>query len=53
MTITGLLIIIPTLCYGLAAGLYLLKSNWPLAIVYTGYSLANVGLLWLDKLTSK
>lgn len=53
MTITALLLIIPTLCYGLAAGLYLFKSNWPLAIVYTGYSAANVGLIWLDKITAK
>ena len=53
MTITGMLIIIPGICYALAAGIYLLKSNWALAIVYTGYSIANVGLLWLDKLTSK
>ena len=53
MTITGLLIIIPGICYGLAAGIYMLKSNWPLGIVYFGYSVANIGLLWLDKLTSK
>ena len=47
---TALLIIIPTICYILAAGVYAWHGNAPLAIVYAGYSFANVGLLWLDKI---
>ena len=47
---TALLLVVPTLCYALAAGLYLLKSNWPLAIVYCGYSFANIGLILLDRM---
>lgn len=47
---TSALIIIPGICYGLAAGMYLAQRNWPLAIVYSGYCWANVGLLWLDRL---
>lgn len=45
---TFALILVPTLCYALASCLYGAKGNWPLAIVYFGYSLANCGLLWLD-----
>lgn len=45
---TAALILVPGLCYGLACGLYAVKGNWPLAIVYFGYAVANGGLLWLD-----
>jgi hypothetical protein len=44
------LILIPTACYSLAAGLYAFQKNWPMVIVYSGYAWANVGLLWLDRL---
>lgn len=47
------LILIPTLCYALAACLYAWHRNWPLVIVYSGYAWANVGLLWLDRLAPK
>ena len=48
MTPTAALIIIPGICYGLAAGMYAMQSNWPLVVVYSGYAWANIGLLWLD-----
>ena len=50
---TALLLIIPTLCYALASGMYALKSNWPLAITYAGYSCANIGLIWLDQMQAR
>ena len=43
------LVLIPTLCYALAACLYAWQGNWPLVIVYSGYSFANCGLLMLDR----
>ena len=43
------LILIPTVAYLLAAGVYAVNGNWPLSIVYSGYAWANLGLLWLDK----
>lgn len=42
------LIIVPTLCYAGASGMYLWQKNWPLAITYFGYAFANIGLLWMD-----
>lgn len=45
---TAALIVVPGLCYALASALYGSKGNWPLAIVYFGYAVANVGLLWID-----
>lgn len=48
MTVTAALIVIPGLCYALAACMYLAQKNWALAIVYSGYSWANVGLLVID-----
>lgn len=47
------LILLPTLCYSLAAVVYGMQRNWPLVIVYTGYAWANCGLLWLDKIMSQ
>lgn len=47
------LILIPTLCYALAAMVYGWQRNWPLVIVYSGYAWANCGLLWLDRLMTK
>lgn len=47
---TFALILIPTACYLTAAVLYAAKGNWPLAVTYAGYSFANCGLLWLDRL---
>jgi hypothetical protein len=48
--VTAALILIPGLCYLLAAGLYGWEGNYPLAIVYSGYAWANAGLWWLDSL---
>lgn len=48
---TFLLVLVPTLCYLGAGGLYLAKGNHPLAMTYFGYAFANVGLLWLDRLS--
>lgn len=53
MTPTAALIVIPGICYALAAGLYAVQSNWPLVIVYSGYAFSNCGLLWIDRLMSK
>lgn len=46
---TAALIVIPGLCYALAAALYGLKSQWPLVIVYAGYAFSNVGLWLVDR----
>lgn len=48
MTFTALLLAVPMLCYGIAAVAYGVQGNWALAVVYTGYALANVGLIALD-----
>jgi hypothetical protein len=50
---TAGLIVVPGLCYLLAAALYAWQGNWPLAITYSGYCWANCGLLWLDRLMTK
>ena len=48
LSLSAVLILIPGVCYALAAGVYLMEQNWPLMIVYSGYSWSNVGLLWID-----
>lgn len=48
MNITFWLVLIPTLCYAGAMAMYLWRGDVPMAIVYSGYAWANVGLLWLD-----
>lgn len=52
MSFTFLFILIPAVCYGAAAFLYFLSGNYPLAVTYFGYLLGNIGLLWLDRLTT-
>lgn len=47
------LILVPTACYALAAGVYAFQRNWPMVIVYSGYAWANCGLLALDRLMAK
>jgi hypothetical protein len=42
------LLLVPTIAYGLAAGVYASQKNWPLAVVYAGYFCANWGLIALD-----
>lgn len=49
---TSYLIIIPTLCYLAAALAYAWQTNWPMAIVYSGYAWANMGLWWLDRMVA-
>lgn len=48
--VTFVLILVPTICYGIAGVLYGAKGNWPLSIVYAGYSVAHVGLLVIDRM---
>lgn len=50
MTWSGWLILIPGVCYGLAAVAYAFGKNWPMVIVYSGYAFSNCGLYWLDSL---
>ena len=50
---TFYLIIIPTVCYAVASIMYAWQNQWPLAITYSGYSWANLGLLWLDRMAAK
>ena len=48
MSLSFWLVLVPTISYATTAGVYLWQKNWPLAIVYAGYSFANCGLLALD-----
>jgi hypothetical protein len=46
------LVLIPTVCYGLAAVAYGIHRDWPYVVVFTGYALANCGFLaieWMKK----
>ncbi len=53
MSLTAALIIIPGVCYLLAALIYAYQQSWPMAIVYSGYAWANAGLWWLDRVMAK
>jgi len=53
MTPTAALIVIPGICYAVAACIYALNKNWPLAIVYSGYFWAQCGLVYLDRVMAK
>ena len=53
MSVTLALILVPTLCYASAALIYLHQANWPLAIAYSGYAWANLGLMWVDVMLKK
>ncbi len=52
MSSAFLFILIPTGCYAAAMAVYLFRGDLPMAIVYSGYAWANVGLLWLELLRS-
>ena len=52
MSLAFWFVLVPTLCYAAAMGVYLLRGDWSMAIVYSGYAWANVGLLWLEWLRS-
>lgn len=48
MNWTFWLVLVPTISYAAAACVYSWQKNWPLAVIYAGYSFANLGLLALD-----
>lgn len=48
MSWTFWLLLIPTLCYAGAMAVYLYKKDMPMAVIYSGYAWANLGLLWID-----
>jgi hypothetical protein len=47
------LILAPTVCYAAAAVVYGVQGSYPMSVVYAGYSFANIGLLWLDRIMAK
>ncbi len=47
------LLIVPTVCYAGESVAYGIQRNWPMAVVYFGYSVANCGLLALDRIMAK
>jgi hypothetical protein len=40
-----LLVLVPTICYAAAAVGFYLKGNGPMAVIYLGYTVANLGFL--------
>ena len=52
MTLTGALIVIPGVCYALASLIYAYQQQWPMSVVYAGYSFSNYGLFLIDKALS-
>lgn len=40
-----LLLLVPTICYAAAIVGFYLKGNASMAVVYAGYTLANIGFL--------
>lgn len=48
MSWTFALLLIPTLCYAAAMAAYLVKGDYAMAVVFSGYSWANLGLIWID-----
>jgi hypothetical protein len=53
MSLSFWMVLVPTACYAIAAVAYGIQKNLPLAIVYAGYSVANIGLLMLDRAMAK
>jgi hypothetical protein len=43
-----LMIAIPTLCYAGTAVAYGVQRDWPSAVIFTGYALANTGFLAIE-----
>jgi hypothetical protein len=41
-------IAIPTICYTIVSILQLRSKDFPMALVYGAYALANVGLIWYE-----
>lgn len=48
MSIAFWFVLVPTLCYFAAMSVYIYRGDAAMAIVYSGYAWANVGLLWLE-----
>lgn len=46
---SGWLIVLTGAIYGYIALEQAIKGNFPMAIVYGGYSFSNIGLWWLAK----
>lgn len=46
-------VFVPTVCYAGAMVYYLLVGAHQMAIIYSGYAWANVGLLWLEALRTR
>ena len=42
-------VVVPTVCYAGAACVYAWNRDWPLAVVYSGYMWANLGLIVISK----
>jgi len=42
-----LLALIPTLCYGGIVISEAIKGNYPIALVFLGYTIGNLGFLWM------
>lgn len=53
MTLAFWFVLIPTLCYAGAMVYYLAVGAQQMAIIYSGYAWANVGLLWLELLRGR
>lgn len=49
MEMSGWLIVLTGAIYGYIALEQAIKGNFPMAIVYGGYSFSNIGLWWLAK----
>ena len=48
MSVAFWFVLVPTLCYAGAMAVYLFRGDAAMAIVYSGYAWANVGLIWLE-----
>lgn len=48
MSLAFWFVLVPTLCYAGAMAAYLYQRDWAMAVVYSGYAWANVGLLWIE-----
>lgn len=53
MSVAFWLVMVPTLCYAGTALFYFLAGERQWSLVYAGYSLANIGLLWLEMMRTK
>ena len=49
VTFEATVVAIVTVLYAAVGVSYALKGNWPWALTWCSYSLANVGLIWAAK----